>query len=62
MEVDARELLTIGEAAKRLRTTTESALRGRIDRQEVQVIRRYGRILVSEDELRRCFPEEFRAR
>ena len=40
---DARELLTVGHAAKRLPGITEAGLRCRIDRREVEVTRIAGR-------------------
>ena len=58
----AVELLTIGECAKRLATTSESGLRYRIDKGEVRTVVRYGRILIKEDELRRCFPRGYQPR
>jgi hypothetical protein len=58
---DDLTLLTIGESAKRLTTTSEMGLRYRIDKGEVRVVRRYGRILISEAELQRCFPREYRS-
>ena len=62
MSDNSVELLTIGECAKRLSTTSEMGLRYRIDKGEVRTVRRYGRILVSEAELQRCFPREYRPR
>jgi len=57
-----QELLTIGECAKRLANTSEIGLRHRIDKGEVGAVKRYGRILIREDELRRCFPFEYKPR
>jgi len=54
------ELLTIGEAAKRLAHTSEVSLRYRIAQGEVRAVRPYGRILVRKDKLRRCFPFEYK--
>ena len=51
---DARELITVGLAAKRL-PITEAALRDRIDRDEVEVVRVAGRIFLTEEALRRAF-------
>jgi hypothetical protein len=60
MNDNRHELLTIGECAKRLSNTSEMGLRYRIDKGEVRTVRRYGRILIREDELKRCFPYEYR--
>jgi hypothetical protein len=60
MSDDYTELLTIGESAKRLANTSEMGLRYRIDKGEVRAVRRYGRILIHVEELRRCFPFEYK--
>jgi hypothetical protein len=54
------ERLTIGECARRLATTSEMGLRYRIDKGEVRTLR-YGRVLISEAHLQRCFPLECRS-
>jgi hypothetical protein len=58
---DARELLTIGMAAKRL-PITEAALRDRINREEVETVRIAGRIFLTEAALRAAFGDRYQPR
>ena len=58
---DARELLTVGEAAKRL-PITEAGLRCRIDRKEVNTVRIASRIFLTEEALVRAFGDLYNPR
>jgi len=59
---DARELLTVGQAAKCLPDITEAGLRCRIDRREIEVVRIAGRIFVTEAALRAAFGDRYTSR
>jgi len=59
---DTSEILPIGQAAKQLARTTESALRGKIARREVETIRIGNRYFITLNELRRVFGDEFKKR
>jgi len=57
---DTRELMTVGQAAKRLPDITEAGLRCRIDRREIETVRIAGRIFLTETALRAAFGDRYR--